>query len=402
MRTQSLRFSLCVSVPVSLFAFCLGSTRVLLSQVTASSSATTSTGDTTHAPDPDSGMTGHVDGLFIPLATGQPFHAKIAVQIHHQLPDGTIVDQKYYTLVARDSNGREYREARNLIPADSDREPPIVSTRVYDPKNSTITTCTPDQRTCRQVLFDPTQHPVDDPDGPSTDGKSVLTRESMGTKTIDGLECTGTRETRTFNPGAFGNDKPVVVTKEIWYSPQLQFNLSVTRLDPRNGTQKLDVIDLKLGDPGTEWFVLPDGYRMVMGRGIQSRPMYPAELEPLIEKIVNGMTPDQLTAALAPVEAAIGAYTRAHAQASPNDKSDAFAGQLRQRLSFDLRMLQQNQIPPKAQLQEADLRMSETFREAASSPCIDKPQPGDAAGIPATPKAFAPSKPRGLQCAKPG
>ena len=87
----------------------------------------------------------------------------------------------------------------------------------------------------------------------------------MGSKIIDGLECTGTRETRTFNPGAFGNDKPVVVIKEIWYSPQLQFNLSVTRLDPRNGTQKLDVIDLKLGDPGTEWFVLPDGYRMVFG-----------------------------------------------------------------------------------------------------------------------------------------
>ncbi len=125
--------------------------------------------------------------------------------------------------------------------------------------------------------------------------------------------------------GAFGNDKPVVVTKEIWYSAQLRFNLSVTRLDPRNGTQKLDVIDLKLGDPGTEWFVLPDGYRMVMGRGIQSRPMYPAELEPLIEKIVNGMTPDQLTTALAPVEAAIGAYTKAHALASPNDKTDAFA-----------------------------------------------------------------------------
>ena len=120
----------------------------------------------------------------------------------------------------------------------------------------------------------------------------------------------------------------------------MQFNLSVTRIDPRNGTQKLEVTDLKLGDPGTEWFGIPDGYRLVMGRGIQTRPMYPAELEPLIEKIVPGMSPDQLTTALQPVEAAIGAYTKAHAQASPNDKSDAFAGQLRMRLSSDLRMLQ--------------------------------------------------------------
>lgn len=373
MRTQLVRFFLCV--------FCLVSTPILLSQATTSTTAP-ATGDTMHAPDPDSGMTGHVDGLFIPLVTGAPFHARIPVQIHRQLPDGTIVDQKYYTLVARDSNGREYREARDLVPADSDREPPIISTRVYDPKNSTITTCTPDQRICRQMMFDPTQHPVEEPAGPSADGKSVLTRESLGTKTIDGLECTGTRETRTFNPGAFGNDKPVVVTKEIWYSPQLQFNLSVTRIDPRNGTQKLEVTDLKLGDPGTEWFGIPDGYSLVMGRGIQNRPIYPAELEPLIEKIVPGMSADQLTTALQPVEAAIGAYTKAHAQAAPNDKSDAFAGQLRMRLSGYLRMMQMNQAPPKAQLEETDLRMNETLREVASSPCIDKPQPGDSPSIP--------------------
>jgi uncharacterized protein YecT (DUF1311 family) len=369
-------------VRVFLLIFCLAFPLVLVAQTAGSFTETT--GDTAHAPDPDSGITGHVDGLFIPLITGQPFHAKVAVQIHHQLPDGTIVDEKYYTLVARDSNGREYREGRNIIPADSDREPPLVHTNVYDPKTSLRTTCIPDQRTCRQVIFDPTQHPVDDPAGPSTDGKSVLTRESLGTKTIDGLECTGTRETRTFNPGAFGNDKPVIVTKEIWYSPQLQFNLSVTRLDPRNGMQKLEVTDLKLGDPGAEWFVLPDGYRIVTGRGIQSRPMYPAELEPLIEKIVPGMSADQLNAALEPVEAAIGAYAKAHALASPNDKTDAFAGQLRQRLSGDLRMLQQNQAPQKAQLEETDLRMNETFREVVSSPCIDKPQPGDSPSIPAS------------------
>jgi uncharacterized protein YecT (DUF1311 family) len=119
-----------------------------------------------------------------------------------------------------------------------------------------------------------------------------------------------------------------------------------------------------------------------MGRGIQPRSMYPAELEPLIEKTVNGMTADQLSTVLQPVEAAIGAYTKAHALASPNDKTDAFAGQLRMRLSGDLHMLQQNQAPPKAQLEETDLRMNETFREVLSSPCIDKPQPGDPPNIP--------------------
>ena len=113
MRTQFLR----IFLPV----FCLAFPVALVAQTAGTSTATS---DTTHAPDPDSGMTGHVDGLFIPLVTGQPFHARIPVQIHRQLPDGTIVDQKYYTLVARDAAGREYREARQPVPADSDLEPP--------------------------------------------------------------------------------------------------------------------------------------------------------------------------------------------------------------------------------------------------------------------------------------
>ena len=248
-------------------------------------------------PDPDSGVNGHVESLYIPLVPGQPFHAKIEVKIHHQLPDGTVVDQKYYTLVGRDSTGRTRREMRELIAADSDLDPPLIRTLVYDPKTNTVTNCYPEQRICRQAFFDPSRHPVEEPVGPSSDGASVLTRDDLGKKTIDGLEVAGTRETRTYNPGAFGNDKPVVVTKEMWYSPQLQFDLSITRVDPRNGTQKIDVTDLKLGDPGPDWFTVPDGYRLVSDHGLM-HPVYPAELEPLIEKQVSGMSPDELTTAL--------------------------------------------------------------------------------------------------------
>jgi len=337
--------------------------------------------------DPDSGLAGHVEGLYIPLVPGAPFHAKIAVQIHRQLPDGAVVDQKYYTLVARDSTGRTRRESRELVAADSDLDPPLIRTLVYDPKTNMVTNCYPGQHICRQAFFDPSRRPVDEPVGPSSDGTSVLTREDLGKKTIDGLEVTGTRETRTYNPGAFGNDKPVVVTKEIWYSPQLQFDLSVTRLDPRNGTQKLDVTDLKLGQPGPEWFAIPDGYRLVSDRG-QMHPVYPAELEPLIEKNLPGMSADELTAALKPVEAAIGALARAHAAASPNDNNQAFAGQLRTQLSSDLRQLQQGNLPQNMQFQEANLRLNETFREVAESPCIDKPQPGDPPSVPINAETF--------------
>jgi uncharacterized protein YecT (DUF1311 family) len=327
-------------------------------------------------------MRGGVAGIFIPLVAGQPFHARIPVHVTRVLPDGTTVEQKYYTLAARDGAGREYREGRDVVPSDSDREPPLMSTTVYDPKTSLRTNCNPVRRVCQQFTFDPTSHPVDEPVGPSSDGKSVLTREDLGKKTMDGVEVVGTRETRTFAPGAFGNDKPVVVTKEYWYSPQLQFDLSLTRIDPRNGTQKLEVTDLKLGEPGPEWFALPDGYRIVQERAVTGRSMYPAELEPLLEKQVGGMTPDQLTTALQPVEAALGAYARAHAAASPNDKNDTFAGQERLRLSSDLRMMQENHLPQAPQITEADLRLNQTLRAIMDSPCLNKPSPGDPPSMP--------------------
>ena len=370
-------------LPAVLLVLSLVSSQTLFGQA-ASPTGVVGVSGVSYAPDPDSGMTGHVDGLFIPLVTGQPFHARIVVQITRNLPDGTTVLQKYYTLAARDVDGREYREARDMIPAASDREPPLIGTRIFDPKASLITNCTPDQRTCRQTSFDPTQHPADEAVGPSSDGKSTLTREDMGTKTMDGLQVVGTREMRTFKIGAFGNDKPVVVTKEIWYSPQLQFNLSVTRIDPRNGTQKLEVTDLKLGDPGQEWFAMPDGYRMVQGRGVNARSMYPEDLEPLLEKSVNGMSHDELVNALQPVESALGAYAKAHAASSPNDTNNIFAGQIRLRLSNDLHFLQQMQTPPKAQMEQTDLRLNESFREAVSSPCISKTQPGDPPSMPSS------------------
>ena len=372
MRTYFLR--------VSLLVFCLVSTPILIAQSSGSSTATSGTDATAHAPDPITGPGNYAEGLFIPMVAGHPFRARVEAQIMRQYADGTTAALKYFALEARDADGRVYREVRDMLPVSSEMEPALVRTYIYDPKSSLISVCTPERQSCQQISLLPP--PEDEPAGPSKDGKSVLTRESLGTKTIDGLECTGTRETRTFNPGAFGNDKPVVVTKEIWYSPQLQFNLSVTRIDPRNGTQKLEVTDLTLGDPGAEWFSIPSGYRFLSGRGILPRSNNPAELEPLIEKEVTGMSADQLTTALQPVEAAIGAYAKAHAQASPNDKSDEVAGQLRMRLSSDLRNLQQNSGPRPFQLQANGLTMDGVFRTVVNSPCIDKPQPGDPPNIP--------------------
>jgi hypothetical protein len=95
-------------------------------------------------------------------------------------------------------------------------------------------------------------------------------RENLGTSTMDDLDVQETRETRTYNAGTFGNDRPVAVTKEFWYSPQLKINLAVTRNDPRTGEQRLQVTELSLSEPDPSWFVPPQEFKVVDLRAVQA------------------------------------------------------------------------------------------------------------------------------------
>ena len=51
-----------------------------------------------------------------------------------------------------------------------------------------------------------------------------------------------------------------MTTREFWYSPDLEVNLSVTRKDPRDGTQTIHVADLSRSDPNPAMFQIPSGY----------------------------------------------------------------------------------------------------------------------------------------------
>jgi hypothetical protein len=70
----------------------------------------------------------------------------------------------------------------------------------------------------------------------------------------------GTRETLTINAGVIGNNQPVVTTREFWYSSDLEINLSVTRKDPREGTQVIQLIDLSRDEPDPSLFQVPSDF----------------------------------------------------------------------------------------------------------------------------------------------
>ncbi len=100
------------------------------------------------------------------------------------------------------------------------------------------------------------------PPGSLDNGKRTLTRESIGHDVIDGINVVGTRETLTIAANVVGNSQPVVVTREFWYSPDLQVNLTITRKDPREGTQTVRLSDVSRTEPDPALFKVPAGFQV--------------------------------------------------------------------------------------------------------------------------------------------
>ena len=213
--------------------------------------------------DPVGGVRTRIVGIEIPPVANAPFTAKILVTWDRPLVGGGMVSRKYYTRVVRDSQGRVRRETREFIPADSNAEPPLRTFTILDPVSSTHTTCTKATMNC---ATGPLQARLNlSHDGGALSGAgSNLTRRSLGQQTMLGLPVVGTRETTT---GSEDRTRLALTHTDVWYSPDLQMDLSVDRSNPQLGEVTLKVTELVRGEPDPSWLAIPSGYQLVGGRG---------------------------------------------------------------------------------------------------------------------------------------
>jgi hypothetical protein len=130
---------------------------------------------------------------------------------------------------------------------------------LLDPVNHTRTACMTATRRCTVTNYR-VPLAITRPPGVFDDGNRILVRESLGNDVIDGLNVIGSRDTVTIAAGAAGNSKPLVSTREFWYSPDLEINLSTLRKDSREGTQSIQVVDLSRSDPDPATFMIPANY----------------------------------------------------------------------------------------------------------------------------------------------
>ena len=217
--------------------------------------------DVLHAP--DGNTMERIASITIPPLANAPFQATVTAVWTKHLADGTTTTVRNHRLVVRDNRGRIYQERRSLVPDGSSQRSQVFRIEISDPAAHIKYFCDPSLQRCElRSYYMPLTEPVV-PAGELGDGQRYLSRASLGTKTIEGLETIGTRETITIQTGVIGNNAPVENTKEFWFSPKLDLNLQVLRLDPLHGDQLFNVTDLRLAEPDQRLFVLPRDCKVV-------------------------------------------------------------------------------------------------------------------------------------------
>ena len=214
-----------------------------------------------HAPDPDSFEI--INNITIPPVQHAPFSSVVTAEWTKTLEDGSTVTRQNHRVVVRDGSGRIYQERRTLVPKNGQAEPQLVRIEISDPAQHIKYFCQAENHVC--MLREYTGPPADvlEPVGSTGEGKMVLTREELGKDNVSGVDVTGTRETRVIGAGVIGNDQPISITKEFWYSPRLGLNMLVKRSDPRVGIQTFMVTEVSLSEPDPKYFQLPAQFKVV-------------------------------------------------------------------------------------------------------------------------------------------
>jgi len=84
--------------------------------------------------------------------------------------------------------------------------------------------------------------------------------ESLGKQVMEGVEVEGTRETITIAAGAIGNELPIQIVSERWYSPELQVVVMRKHTDPMVGENTYRLTGINRNEPAHLLFEPPGDY----------------------------------------------------------------------------------------------------------------------------------------------
>ncbi len=198
------------------------------------------------------------------LVKSQPFSAETVIEDTRRLFDGTTVTKTNKGAFYRDAAGRTRREqplemVGGVSIAGTDGKPQML-VFINDFASKTQYFLDLNNKVARQhgIGGNPPNEPGTPPDAKT---------ESLGTKTIEGVAVEGTRITFEIPAGQLGNEKPIQVVSEKWFSPELQMIIYSRHLDPVAGEHVFKLVNIKRTEPSADLFAVPSGFRIEKGPG---------------------------------------------------------------------------------------------------------------------------------------
>jgi hypothetical protein len=82
------------------------------------------------------------------------------------------------------------------------------------------------------------------------------------------VEVEGTRTTTTIAAGAIGNERPIEIIDERWFSPDLNVTVMTRHADPRSGETTYKLTNIQRVEQVRSLFEVPTGYEINNGTGV--------------------------------------------------------------------------------------------------------------------------------------
>jgi hypothetical protein len=216
---------------------------------------------------PDGGARRSMESIFIPPKTGAPFSLILAAEWSRSLGNGGTFTLANERRIVRDSNGRIYQERWFLVPKGGNAKSSMNVFQITDPEQHTWYNCEPATKVCELLPYHLTTQqtylPAIGTSGPLPNGIGFREHLDLGLGSSQGEETHGYRESTTINIGVMGNDRPMISTREFWYSARLGINLSSRVDDPETGKQIFTVKELSTAEPEASLFEVSADYKIL-------------------------------------------------------------------------------------------------------------------------------------------
>ncbi len=216
---------------------------------------------------------------------GAPYSAQSTTERVQTLADGNRIEQTTTADVARDSQGRVRNERVLSGVSTPQGEPPHFIT-IEDPVAGVTYTLDANTKTAFSFSGPKVRTFAKGDGGPAVQlqvsGADVggfttsariesmvkgnppsdenVVKTDLGMQDMEGVPAQGTRITKTIRAGEIGNEQPIVITTETWYSPDLKVLVMSKSSDPRIGETTYQLTNIQRSEPSPSLFQVPGDY----------------------------------------------------------------------------------------------------------------------------------------------